>query len=326
LMRPALRLARIVASITPADALAPMAGRPLVDLTEPRRAEGSVDEAGRRTLATVATLRVTQPLVGLTRDVAGTVLVLSRSALSDPAIVSQASRLHQDGVRVRSLADFSEQHLGKVPLSELAEAWLLFDIGEIHSGSYPRTKRLIDVVGATVMLPLALLVVPFVLVGNLLGNRGPLLYRQPRVGKGGEVFEILKFRSMVPTTAVGGSWTQTNDPRITRFGKVLRTTHLDELPQLVNILRGDLSFVGPRPEQPLYVAQLETEIPHYGMRHLVRPGLTGWAQVCHPYGASVDDSVQKLQYDVVYLRRQSLSLDVRILGRTLQQLLEGRGR
>ncbi|HEV3497996.1 MAG TPA: sugar transferase, partial [Actinomycetes bacterium] len=169
-------------------------------------------------------------------------------------------------------------------------------------------------------------ILPLVWLGNRLANRGPLLYRQPRVGKGGREFEILKFRTM--RAAGEGSapsvWTAEDDPRITPFGAWLRKTHLDELPQVVNILRGDLSVVGPRPEQPQYVGELETKIPFYRLRHLVRPGLTGWAQVKYPYGASEGDALEKLQYEFFYLRHQSLSLDVRITARTLRSVL-GRG-
>jgi lipopolysaccharide/colanic/teichoic acid biosynthesis glycosyltransferase len=328
LARPSVRSARLVEAMTPEVA---RTGRLVVDLTSPRTEPvvGTSNVGGGAATMTETQTEVTvglRPLVDIVRAAHANVLVLSRAALSDPVVLAQATALHQDGIRVRPLAEFSERHLGKVPVSELQQAWLLFDIGEIHSGFYPRVKRLIDLAGALVLVPVLLAVIPFVVLGNLIGNRGPLFYRQPRVGKAGKVFSILKFRSMQPTASVGGSWTQEHDPRVTSFGRMLRRTHLDELPQLINILRGELSFVGPRPEQPLYVAELEAAVPHFAVRHLVRPGLTGWAQVCHPYGATVADSIQKLQYDVVYLRRQSLGLDVRILGRTLQQLPERRGR
>jgi lipopolysaccharide/colanic/teichoic acid biosynthesis glycosyltransferase len=168
-------------------------------------------------------------------------------------------------------------------------------------------------------------VTPVVWIGNRLGNQGPLIYRQTRVGKGGEEFQILKFRTMRPAQPGDSTaWTAEDDPRITRFGAWLRKSHLDELPQVVNILRGDLSVVGPRPEQPQYVRELEAKIPFYGLRHLVRPGLTGWAQVKYPYGASEGDALEKLQYEFFYLRHQGLVLDLRITGRTLRSVL-GRG-
>jgi lipopolysaccharide/colanic/teichoic acid biosynthesis glycosyltransferase len=268
-----------------------------------------------------------QPLVDVVRATKATALVLDRTALADDSIVAQAARLHESGVRVRTLSLFYDQWLGKLPLGELERISLLFDIGELHRARYGRIKRILDALGAAAGLVVLALVTPAVWVGNKLGNKGPLLYRQRRVGKGGKEFEILKFRTMKP--AVPGdstAWTAEDDPRITRFGAWLRKSHLDELPQVVNILRGDLSVVGPRPEQPQYVRELETKIPFYGLRHLVRPGLTGWAQVKYPYGASEGDALEKLQYEFYYLRHQSLALDLRITGRTLRSVLGKGGR
>jgi lipopolysaccharide/colanic/teichoic acid biosynthesis glycosyltransferase len=157
-----------------------------------------------------------------------------------------------------------------------------------------------------------------------------LLYRQQRVGKGGKVFTIFKFRTMAPrpTGEPANEWTTPDDPRITSFGRLLRRTHIDELPQVVNILRGELGVVGPRPEQPHYVAELEAKLPFYGLRHLVRPGLTGWAQVKYGYAGSETDALEKLQYEFWYLRHQSLRTDARIIGRTVRSVAgsEGAGR
>jgi lipopolysaccharide/colanic/teichoic acid biosynthesis glycosyltransferase len=170
-------------------------------------------------------------------------------------------------------------------------------------------------------------VLPFVVVGDIVANRGPLFYRQTRVGKNGDEFSILKFRTMRMTDEPPSKeWTQENDPRITRFGRMLRRAHVDELPQMVNILRGDLSFVGPRPEQPQYVYELSQKLPFYGLRHLVRPGLTGWAQVKYGYAGDERDALEKLQYEFWYLRNQSLSLDARVLGRTVRSVLGQGGR
>jgi lipopolysaccharide/colanic/teichoic acid biosynthesis glycosyltransferase len=177
-----------------------------------------------------------------------------------------------------------------------------------------------------VALPVLLLAIPATWLCNRVGNRGPLFFRQPRTGKNGETFQILKFRTMVPATATAAQWTQEDDPRITPVGRWLRKTHVDELPQLLNILRGDLSFVGPRPEQPHYVEDLVEKIPFYALRHAVRPGLTGWAQVKYPYGASDLDAMEKLQYEFFYLRHQSLTLDACILVRTLRSVIGRAGR
>ncbi|MBX3285085.1 MAG: sugar transferase [Actinobacteria bacterium] len=268
-----------------------------------------------------------QPLVTRVMDERATVVVLDREALLDQRVVDQAAVLHESGIRIRTLLQFYEEWLGKLPLGELERASLFFDIGELHGERYARAKRVGDVVGGVIgLVPLGLSV-PFVLIGNLVSNRGPLLYRQERVGQGGARFQILKFRTMVPTgpTVTDSTWTTVGDPRITPFGGLLRRTHVDELPQVVNILRGDLSLVGPRPEQPGYVHELSTKLPFYGMRHLVRPGLTGWAQVKYGYAGDERDAREKLQYEFFYLRNQGLAFDLRIIGRTLRSVLGGRG-
>jgi lipopolysaccharide/colanic/teichoic acid biosynthesis glycosyltransferase len=264
-----------------------------------------------------------RPLIDAVEAAQATAVVLDRAAQADDSIVAQAAELHEAGVRIRTLSLFYDQWLGKLPLSELERVSLMFDIGELHRGRYGRIKRLMDAVLGSTGLVALLVVVPFVLIGNRLGNRGPLLYRQPRVGKGGQEFQILKFRTMQPDHG-GSDWTSESDPRITPFGAWLRRTHLDELPQMLNILRGDLSLVGPRPEQPQYVEDLTGKIPFYRLRHLVRPGLTGWAQVKYPYGASDLDAFEKLQYEFHYLRHQSLAVDLRIIGRTVRSVV-GRG-
>jgi exopolysaccharide biosynthesis polyprenyl glycosylphosphotransferase len=255
-----------------------------------------------------------------------TVVVLDRAARTDEHIVAQAAELHGRGVRVRTLSRFYDEWLGKLPLGELERLSLMFDIREVHSAVYPRVKRLIDVAVAGVGLTVFFVAMPVVVVANMFGNRGPLFYRQSRVGKDGADFQMLKFRSMRVVADEPSTWTTEDDPRITPVGSWLRRTHLDELPQVLNILRGDLSLVGPRPEQPGYVEDLSEKIPFYALRHVVRPGLTGWAQVKYAYGASAFDALEKLQYEFYYLRHQSLTLDFRILGRTLRHVLGKDGR
>ena len=257
-----------------------------------------------------------------------TVVVLDRAAQVEPSVVSQAASLHEAGTRLRTLSLFYEEWLGKLPVSELERVSLMFDIGEVHRARYGRVKRLIDVTLGSVGLVALALAVPVIAVGNLFANRGPLFYRQTRVGKMGVPFEILKFRTMrAPSCGpVLTEWTTEDDPRITPLGGVLRRTHLDELPQVVNILRGDLAVVGPRPEQPAYVAELTEKLPFYSMRHLVRPGLTGWAQVKYGYAGDERDALEKLQYEFFYLRRQGVALDLRIVGRTLRSVTGRQGR
>ena len=257
-----------------------------------------------------------------------TVLVLDREAQAETVLVSQAATLHSDGVRVRTLSLFYEEWLGMLPVSELERVSLLFDIGELHRGRYGRVKRVVDVSLALLALPFLALAVPFVAVGNLFGNRGsaPLLARCGWA-RTTSPFRILKFRTMrdAPLDAPS-EWTAEDDPRITRFGRVLRVSHLDELPQVVNILKGDLAVVGPRPEQPHYVEELRQKLPFYDVRHLVRPGLTGWAQVKYGYAGDESDALEKLQYEFFYLRHQSVGLDLRIVGRTIRSVLGRAGR
>lgn len=269
-----------------------------------------------------------RPLIDAFDEHKGTVLVLSGVAQADDRIVDQAAMLHVRGVRVRTRSLFYEEWLGKIPVTDLGRVSLFFDIGEVHRDRFSRFKRVVDIAaGVAGLVPLVLVTV-VVAVGNRFGNRGPLFYSQERVGRAGAPFTILKFRTMRNDASVPTDWTAADDPRITPFGKILRRSHLDELPQVWNILRGDLSLVGPRPEQPRYVAELAEKLPYYDLRHTVRPGLTGWAQVKYGYASNENDALEKLQYDFHYLRRQSLSFDFRIVARTIRAVLgsEGAGR
>ena len=294
-----------------------------------------LDSAPERPAMVVATLTVPEarphdppdlPIVRAVEDARANLLVLSRAAQDDDQVVLQAALLHERGIRVRTLSMFYEQWLGKLPMSELERVSLLFDISEIHAPGYARRKRVLDASLAALALPFLAVLLPVVLVGNLLGNRGPLFFRQARTGRSGREFEILKFRSMTPRGHGAGETTEVDDPRVTPFGRLLRHSHLDEVPQIWNILRGDLSFVGPRPEQPHLVEQLSAKIPFYGLRHLVRPGLTGWAQVKYHYGADETDALEKLQYEFFYLRHQGIELDARIVVRTLRSVVGRQGR
>jgi len=268
-----------------------------------------------------------RPLVESVVRSGATVVVLDRDAQGDESIVGQAAALHEAGIRVRTLTLFYDEWLGKLPVWELERVSLMFDIGELHRARYGRVKRLADVAFGLVGLVPFVVLLPFVLVGDLIANRGPLFYSQDRVGKNGATFKILKFRTMHPEGhTLANEWTSEDDPRITPFGHFMRRTHLDEIPQVINVLRGDLSIVGPRPEQPHYVRELAGKIPFYDLRHRVRPGLTGWAQVKYGYAGTEGDALQKLQYEFFYLRHQSLSLDARILGRTVRSVVGGRGR
>ncbi|WP_430408536.1 sugar transferase [Kordia sp.] len=187
--------------------------------------------------------------------------------------------------------------------------------------------RVFDLLFAILGLSVSLLFLPFVLIGNLIGNRGPLFYTQERVGKNGVPFKIYKLRSMVINAEKDGAvWATKNDNRITRFGSFLRKSRLDEVPQFFNVLKGDMSMIGPRPERPAFVKQLSESLTFYEIRHIVKPGVTGWAQVKTDYGASVEDSLRKLQYDLYYIKHRSFFLDLNIIIKTLSTVLFYRGR
>ncbi len=228
-----------------------------------------------------------------------------------------------DGVRFDHLASVYEQYTGKIAVENLRPSWMIFSDGFKKSDTLAAVKRLSDLVFAVVGLVLASPLMLFVWVALRVSSPGPAIYSQVRVGKDGATFTIHKFRSMrVDAEAASGPvWAKENDPRVTKLGRFLRRTRLDELPQLWNVLRGDMSFVGPRPERPEFIAELARRIPFYGQRHVVRPGLTGWAQVRHRYGASVDDSQEKLQYDLFYIKHLSLAFDLYIVLETVKTVL-----
>jgi sugar transferase (PEP-CTERM system associated) len=231
------------------------------------------------------------------------------------------------GVTFDHLASVYEEYVGKIAVENLRPSWLIFSEGFRKSRVQQSVKRLLDVALAAAGLVLAaplMLLVAFIVKAT---SRGPVLYCQQRVGQHGRVFSVHKFRSMRQDAEkdTGAVWATKDDNRITAVGRVLRQTRMDELPQLWNILRGHMSLVGPRPERPEFVAELTREIPFYGQRHSVRPGLTGWAQVCYTYGASVEDAMQKLQYDLFYIKNMSLSLDLFILAKTLKTVLMRKG-
>ena len=269
----------------------------------------------------------TRPIASIAADVGATVVVLDRLAQADERVIAQAAALHEKGIRIRTLEGFYAEWLGKLPVSELERASLFFDISEVHNNGFARFKRLMDLAIAVPGTLALALVTPIVVVGDLVANRGPLMYRQERVGRNATTFTILKFRTMrtdggrVPS----GTWTEEDDPRITPFGRFLRNSHLDELPQMLNILKGELSVVGPRPEQPRYVEELSDKLPFYNMRHLVRPGLTGWAQVKYGYAGDERDALEKLQYEFFYLEHQDAKFDLRIVLRTFRSTLGGPG-
>jgi sugar transferase (PEP-CTERM system associated) len=229
-----------------------------------------------------------------------------------------------EGVRFDHLASVYEQYTGKIAVENLRPSWMIFSQGFEKSRVMAALKRTFDVSLASLGLLFGLPIMALVALAIRFASPGPVIYSQRRVGKDGRVFRIHKFRSMrVDAEAqTGAVWATVGaDPRVTPIGRFLRRTRLDEIPQLWNVLIGDMSFVGPRPERPEFVATLTEQVPFYGQRHSVRPGLTGWAQVRHSYGASVEDSLQKLQYDLFYIKHMSFSFDLFIVLETVKTVL-----
>jgi sugar transferase (PEP-CTERM system associated) len=232
-----------------------------------------------------------------------------------------------DGVSFDHLASVYEELTGKIAVENLRPSWLIFSSGFRKSRLVRSGKRLLDISAAAIGLLIAAPMMAIVAIAVKLTSPGPVIYRQQRVGQYGRVFTVLKFRSMRQDAeaATGAVWAKENDDRITPIGRFLRKTRLDELPQLWNVLIGDMSLVGPRPERPEFVKQLTDEIPFYGQRHVVRPGLTGWAQVRYTYGSSVEDALEKLQYDLFYIKNLTIPLDLFIIISTLKTVLLRRG-
>jgi sugar transferase (PEP-CTERM system associated) len=229
-------------------------------------------------------------------------------------------------VSIEEGASFYERLTGRVSLDMIRPSWLIFSgrgrQARLASLFRNTMHRLVALVGGLLSLPVALLTAILI----KLESPGPVFYRQERVGKNGHPFTLMKFRSMrVDAEKEGPVWASSRDERVTRVGRIIRKIRVDEIPQFWSIVRGEMSFVGPRPERPHFVAQLAEEIPYYEQRHLIAPGLTGWAQIKYPYGASVEDARQKLQYDLYYIKNQSLILDAIILFETIKIILFGRG-
>jgi sugar transferase (PEP-CTERM system associated) len=241
--------------------------------------------------------------------------------------VSSLLDLRVHGCEVVEWPFFYEQLAGRIAVDNLSPSYFIFQEGFRKSPMLLYTRRFVSLLFAVALL---LLISPLILVTMLLikiDSPGPVFYTQKRVGKNGTMFDIIKFRSM-RHDAEGGSgprWATQNDPRVTRVGKIIRLARIDEIPQIVNVLKGDIDFVGPRPERPEFVKELEKEIPYYSLRHTVRPGLTGWAQVMFMYSGSIEESKEKLQYDLYYIKNMSVKLDLLVLFRTLKIVLLGRG-
>lgn len=230
------------------------------------------------------------------------------------------------GIRVDDGIAFTEQLAGKISVENLYPSSLIFSNGFKGSASFKKIKRYIDIAISILSLPIFLPVSLLIVAAIKLSSKGPIFYKQERVGEDGKVFELFKFRSMrINAEENGPVWAMVDDDRVTRVGRIIRKLRLDEIPQIINVIKGEMSFVGPRPERPFFVQKLMTGIPFYSHRHSIKPGITGWAQLYYPYGASMEDALEKLKYDLYYVKNMSLLLDLTIVLETFKIVLFGKG-
>lgn len=236
--------------------------------------------------------------------------------------------LLKKGYPIKAYTHVYESLTGKIPIEKVKnDFYCYFPFSRSNQNKlYLSFSRFIDIIISLLGLSVLIFLIPFVLFFNLIANPGPLLYKQERVGKNGKIFKIIKLRSMVTDAeAKGAQWATKDDIRITKFGKILRRLRIDEIPQFYNVLKGDMSFIGPRPERPYFVEELSNKIPFYEIRHVVKPGLTGWAQVNARYASSDEDTLEKLQYDLFYIKKRNVFLDLRIFLKTMSTIIFYRG-
>jgi len=230
------------------------------------------------------------------------------------------------GIRVDDGMAFTEDLAGKLSVENLRPSSLIFSNGFKRTALSKRAKRYLDIVASALGLVLSLPVCLITALAIKLESPGPVFYRQERVGEDGKIFTLLKFRSMCSDAEKNGPvWATLKDQRVTRIGNVIRRLRLDEIPQMINVLKGEMSFVGPRPERPVFIQQLQKEIPYYSQRHVAKPGITGWAQIRYPYGASKEDALEKLKYDLYYIKHMSVLFDLTIILETIKIVLLRRG-
>ena len=257
------------------------------------------------------------------------VLVASfNTELITPEVYQNLMTLLERGFKIRDYTQVYEELLQKVPIQFVGkDFYKYFPFSRSNENQlYILFQRTFDIIISVLGLVLGSLLLPLILIGNLVANKGPLFYSQKRVGRNRKLFRIIKLRTMVINAEKDGvKWAKKNDTRITKFGKFLRGSRLDEVPQFYNVLKGEMSIIGPRPERPFFVNELTQVIPFYETRHIIKPGLTGWAQVNTRYGSSVDDSLTKLQYDLYYIKHRSMFLDFSIFIKTLSTILYYRG-
>ncbi|WP_449246179.1 TIGR03013 family XrtA/PEP-CTERM system glycosyltransferase [Desulfarculus baarsii] len=266
-------------------------------------------------------------LLGLVRHHQADMIVVAMAERRQRTPLEELLRCRMAGVPVLTGEDFYEQIAGRILAERINPSWLIYSTGFRTSLLRLAAKRAMDLLLAALGLILSAPLTLLVALAVRLDSKGPIIYRQERVGQNNRVFTILKFRSMTVGAEDGSGpvWAQENDPRVTRVGRIIRVLRLDEIPQMWNVLRGDMSFVGPRPERPVFVEQLSAKLPYYRQRHNIKPGITGWAQLCHPYGASVAAALEKLNYDLYYIKHTNLTLDIQIIIQTVKVMITGGG-
>ena len=256
------------------------------------------------------------------------VIAINDSETITPYIYNELTHLLEKGFTIREYTQVFEEITKRIPVQFVGkDFYKYFPFSRSNQNKlYMLYHRLMDLICALLGIVIGIIFLPLVLLGNLIGNKGKLLYVQTRVGKNGKPFKIYKFRTMVNNAEKDGvKWADKNDHRVTSFGRFLRRSRLDEIPQFINVLKGDMSIIGPRPERPFFVKELSKVIPFYETRHTIKPGLSGWAQVNSRYGSSIEDSLVKLQYDLYYIKHRSFFLDINIIVKTLSTMVYYRG-
>ena len=283
---------------------------------------------GEQTDTDIPYLGTPMQVEDLARSLRPTMIVLLPDAPIDEDIATELLHAKLHGQMIVDVRIFCEHMVHRLPVAQISSEWLLTEEGfSLNTrGSLRRVKRALDLSAALALLVCTSPIMLLAAIAIRMESPGPIIYSQRRVGLFGQIFTVLKFRSMRTDAEKNGAvWAMKSDPRVTKVGRFIRKTRIDELPQLWNVLKGEMSLIGPRPERPEFVEELEKQIPFYSLRHAVKPGVTGWAQVCYPYGSSVDDARRKLEYDLYYAKNMSILLDIRIILKTIGVILFPKG-
>ncbi|HPL95329.1 MAG TPA: sugar transferase [bacterium] len=288
--------------------------------------EGATNEVPDETMRPVEIINPPHSLSGLVKIKKIKTIITALNPHQNPQLVNKLYECLPLKISFWDLPTFVEKFTGKVPINSIGQVWFVENLKESQKNIYEIMKRTIDFIFSFLFLLVSLPLLPLLYLIVKMESEGSFFFMQQRTGRLGKKFLAIKIRTMYKNAEENGpQWAQKNDPRVTKVGKFLRKTRLDEIPQLINILRGEMSFIGPRPERPEFIAKLEQKIPFYNERLLIKPGLTGWAQINFPYGASESDALEKLQYDLYYIKNRSGLLDLSILLKTIKTVLSGGG-